>query len=95
MLLMLDNYDSFTYNVVQYLGELGADVRVVRNDELSVAEIEALNPERIVVSPGPCTPNEAGVCVEAIQHFIDKARRLVHQLLHGVASLSIAARCCR
>ena len=61
MLLMLDNYDSFTYNVVQYLGELGADVRVVRNDELSVAEIEALNPERIVVSPGPCTPNEAGV----------------------------------
>ena len=61
MLLMLDNYDSFTYNVVQYLGELGADVKVVRNDELSVAEIEALNPERIVVSPGPCTPNEAGV----------------------------------
>ena len=60
MLLMLDNYDSFTYNVVQYLGELGADV-AVRNDELSVAEIEALNPERIVVSPGPCTPNEAGV----------------------------------
>ena len=54
MLLMLDNYDSFTYNVVQYLGELGADVKVVRNDELSVAEIEALNPERIVVSPGPC-----------------------------------------
>ena len=60
MLLMIDNYDSFTYNVVQYLGELGADVKVVRNDELTVAEIEALNPERIVVSPGPCTPNEAG-----------------------------------
>ena len=72
MLLMLDNYDSFTYNVVQYLGELGADVRVVRNDELSVAEIEALNPERIVVSPGPCTPNEAGVSLELIRHFAGK-----------------------
>lgn len=69
MLLMLDNYDSFTYNVVQYLGELGAEVKVVRNDELSVAEIEALNPERIVVSPGPCTPNEAGVSLEVIRHF--------------------------
>jgi anthranilate synthase component 2 len=72
MLLMLDNYDSFTYNVVQYLGELGADVKVVRNDELSVAEIEALNPERIVVSPGPCTPNEAGVSLELISHFAGK-----------------------
>ena len=60
MLLMIDNYDSFTYNVVQYLGELGADVHVIRNDELTVAEIEALKPERIVVSPGPCTPTEAG-----------------------------------
>ncbi len=72
MLLMLDNYDSFTYNVVQYLGELGADVHVVRNDELSVAEIEALAPERIVVSPGPCTPNEAGVSLELIRHFAGK-----------------------
>ncbi|MGK9065861.1 aminodeoxychorismate/anthranilate synthase component II [Stutzerimonas chloritidismutans] len=72
MLLMLDNYDSFTYNVVQYLGELGADVRVVRNDELSVVEIEALEPERIVVSPGPCTPNEAGVSLELIRHFAGK-----------------------
>ena len=72
MLLMLDNYDSFTYNVVQYLGELGADVKVVRNDELTVAEIEALNPERIVVSPGPCTPNEAGVSLELIRHFAGK-----------------------
>ena len=72
MLLMLDNYDSFTYNVVQYLGELGADVKVVRNDELSVAEIEALNPERIVVSPGPCTPNEAGVSLDLIRHFAGK-----------------------
>lgn len=72
MLLMLDNYDSFTYNVVQYLGELGAEVRVVRNDEMSVAEIEALAPERIVVSPGPCTPNEAGISLELIRHFAGK-----------------------
>ncbi|MEK1941116.1 MAG: aminodeoxychorismate/anthranilate synthase component II [Pseudomonas sp.] len=69
MLLMIDNYDSFTYNVVQYLGELGADVKVVRNDELSVAEIESLQPERIVVSPGPCTPSEAGISIEAIEDF--------------------------
>ncbi|GLZ89317.1 glutamine amidotransferase [Metapseudomonas resinovorans] len=72
MLLMIDNYDSFTYNVVQYLGELGADVHVIRNDELSIADIEALNPERIVVSPGPCTPNEAGVSLEVIRHFAGK-----------------------
>jgi len=72
MLLMIDNYDSFTYNVVQYLGELGAEVKVVRNDELSVAEVEALNPQRIVVSPGPCTPNEAGVSLEVIRHFAGK-----------------------
>jgi len=72
MLLMIDNYDSFTYNVVQYLGELGAEVKVVRNDELTVAEIEALKPERIVVSPGPCTPNEAGISLEAIKHFAGK-----------------------
>ncbi len=69
MLLMIDNYDSFTYNVVQYLGELKADVKVFRNDEISVAEIEALNPERIVISPGPCTPNEAGVSMDVIKHF--------------------------
>lgn len=72
MLLMIDNYDSFTYNVVQYLAELGAEVKVIRNDELSVAEIEALQPERIVVSPGPCTPNEAGVSLEVITHFAGK-----------------------
>ncbi|KAB0546143.1 aminodeoxychorismate/anthranilate synthase component II [Pseudomonas argentinensis] len=72
MLLMIDNYDSFTYNVVQYLGELGADVHVIRNDELTIAEIEALKPERIVVSPGPCTPTEAGVSIEAILHFAGK-----------------------
>ncbi|WP_455235043.1 anthranilate synthase component II [Thiogranum longum] len=69
MLLMIDNYDSFTYNLVQYFGELGADVRVYRNDQISIAEIEKLAPERIVISPGPCTPNEAGVSVETIRNF--------------------------
>tara|TARA_B100001093_G_scaffold224327_1_gene214950 strand:+ start:1312 stop:1893 length:582 start_codon:yes stop_codon:yes gene_type:complete len=69
MILMLDNYDSFTYNIVQYLAELGADVRVYRNDELSLPEIEALAPERIVISPGPCTPNEAGISMAVINHF--------------------------
>jgi anthranilate synthase component II len=69
MLLMIDNYDSFTYNLVQYLGELGEDVKVVRNDELSVDEIDALDPERIVLSPGPCTPNEAGVSLALIERF--------------------------
>lgn len=69
MLLMIDNYDSFTFNVVQYLAELGADVRVVRNDEISVADIEALKPERIVISPGPCTPNEAGISLDVIRAY--------------------------
>src|SRR5258708_25791122 len=69
MLLMIDNYDSFTYNLVQYLGELGETVRVVRNDEMTVAEIERLAPARIVLSPGPCTPNEAGVSPELIDRF--------------------------
>ncbi|ROT95720.1 aminodeoxychorismate/anthranilate synthase component II [Marinobacter sp. R17] len=72
MLLMIDNYDSFTYNVVQYLAELGADVHVYRNDEITVEQIEALNPERLVISPGPCTPNEAGISMEAIRHFAGK-----------------------
>jgi anthranilate synthase component 2 len=67
MLLMIDNYDSFTYNLVQYLGELGADVRVYRNDGITVEEVEALAPERVVVSPGPCTPNEAGISVPLIR----------------------------
>ena len=69
MLLMIDNYDSFTFNLVQYFGELGAEVKVVRNDELTVEQIRALNPERIVVSPGPCTPNEAGVSLAVIREF--------------------------
>jgi anthranilate synthase component 2 len=69
MILMIDNYDSFTYNVVQYLGELGADVQVVRNDELAVADIDALAPEKIVISPGPCTPNEAGISMAVIEAY--------------------------
>jgi len=72
MLLMIDNYDSFTYNLVQYFGELGADVRVHRNDQISIDEMESLQPDHIVISPGPCTPNEAGVSVEAIKHFAGK-----------------------
>ena len=69
MLLMIDNYDSFTFNLVQYFGELGEHVRTVRNDQIDVAGMVALKPSRIVLSPGPCTPAEAGVCVEAIRHF--------------------------
>jgi anthranilate synthase component 2 len=69
MLLMIDNYDSFTYNLVQYLGELGADVRVFRNDAITLDEVEALAPDHIVVSPGPCTPSEAGISVPLIRHF--------------------------
>jgi len=72
MLLMIDNYDSFTYNIVQYLGELGADVHVYRNDQISVEEMAALKPERVIISPGPCTPNEAGVSIEAIHYFAGK-----------------------
>ncbi len=72
MLLMIDNYDSFTYNVVQYFGELGADVRVFRNDEITIEEIEALAPDHLVISPGPCTPSEAGISVAAIKHFAGK-----------------------
>ena len=72
MLLMIDNYDSFTYNLVQYLGELGQDLKVYRNDKLSIAEIEAMRPERIVISPGPCTPKEAGISVEVIKYFAGK-----------------------
>ena len=72
MLLMIDNYDSFTFNLVQYFGELGEDVRVFRNDEITVEGIAALKPERLVLSPGPCSPAEAGICIEAIQHFAGK-----------------------
>ena len=72
MLLMIDNYDSFTYNLVQYLGELGAEVHVVRNDEVSVEQARALNPAHVVISPGPCSPGEAGISVDAIRAFAGK-----------------------
>jgi anthranilate synthase/aminodeoxychorismate synthase-like glutamine amidotransferase len=72
MLLMIDNYDSFTYNLVQYLGELGQDLKVYRNNKITIAEIEKMGPERIVVSPGPCTPKEAGISIDLIRHFAGK-----------------------
>jgi len=69
MLLMIDNYDSFTYNLVQYLGELGQDLKVYRNNKITIKDIEKMNPDRIVISPGPCTPKEAGISIEVIKHF--------------------------
>ena len=72
MLLIIDNYDSFTYNVGQYLGELGSNVKVVRNDMISIKDIECMEPQKIVISPGPCTPKEAGISIEAIKHFHKK-----------------------
>jgi len=72
MIVMIDNYDSFTYNLVQYLGEMGQELKVFRNDKVTMPEIEALKPDQIVISPGPCTPKEAGVSVEAIRHFAGK-----------------------
>ena len=72
MILMIDNYDSFTYNIVQYMGELGADIQVKRNDQISIEEIESLNPKKIVISPGPCTPDKAGISIEAIRNFAGK-----------------------
>ncbi|MEA5098042.1 MAG: aminodeoxychorismate/anthranilate synthase component II [Burkholderiaceae bacterium] len=72
MLLMIDNYDSFTYNLVQYFGELGEEVRTFRNDEITLEQIEALKPDRICLSPGPCTPAEAGICIDVLKHFAGK-----------------------
>ena len=72
MILMVDNYDSFTYNLVQYMGELGAEIRVERNDQISLQEIEALKPQKIVISPGPCTPDKAGISVDVIKYFSGK-----------------------
>jgi len=72
MLVMIDNYDSFTYNLVQYFGELGAEVKVFRNDEITISEIEALRPDHICISPGPCSPKEAGISVATLQHFAGK-----------------------
>lgn len=72
MILMIDNYDSFTYNIVQYCFELGADLKVIRNDEMDIAQIEALSPQKIILSPGPATPNDAGVTLSAIKYFADR-----------------------
>lgn len=72
MILMIDNYDSFTYNLVQYLGELGEELVVKRNDETTIAEIESMSPDFLMISPGPCSPNEAGICLDAIRHFAGK-----------------------
>jgi anthranilate synthase/aminodeoxychorismate synthase-like glutamine amidotransferase len=88
MLLVIDNYDSFTYNLVQYLGELGEDVRVYRNDKITIGQIEDLHPNRIVISPGPCTPKEAGVSVETIRSFGGKIPMLGVCLGHQ--SLAVA-----
>jgi para-aminobenzoate synthetase component 2 len=95
MLLMIDNYDSFTYNLVQYFGELGEDVQVYRNDRISVEEIEALKPKRLVVSPGPCTPNEAGVSVEAIRRFAGRLPLLGVCLGHQSLAVAFGGRVVR
>ena len=95
MLLMIDNYDSFTFNLVQYFGELGEEVRTLRNDEIDVDGIEAIKPARIVFSPGPCTPAEAGVCVEAIRHFAGKVPMLGVCLGHQSIGAALGGRIVR
>lgn len=91
MLLMIDNYDSFTYNLVQYLGELGEDIRVFRNDKISIPEIEKLNPDKIVISPGPCTPNEAGISIDVVRHFAGKTPLLGVCLGHQAVGAAFGA----
>ena len=95
MLLMIDNYDSFTYNLVQYFGELGEDVRVVRNDEITVDGIADLRPDRLVLSPGPCSPAEAGICVEAIRHFAGRLPLLGVCLGHQSIGAALGGRVVR
>ncbi len=95
MLLMIDNYDSFTFNLVQYFGELGEEVHTVRNDQIDVAGMAALKPSRIVFSPGPCTPNEAGVCVEAIRHFAGRVPILGVCLGHQAIGAALGGRIVR
>jgi len=94
-ILMIDNYDSFTYNVVQYLGELKAEVQVFRNDEITIAEVEALAPEKIVISPGPCTPNEAGISVALVKTFAGKIPILGICLGHQSIGQAFGARVVR
>jgi anthranilate synthase component 2 len=95
MLLMIDNYDSFTYNLVQYFGELGEDVRVFRNDEITLEGITQLRPQRLVLSPGPCSPAEAGICVDAIRHFAGKLPILGVCLGHQSIGAALGARIVR
>lgn len=95
MLLMIDNYDSFTYNLVQYFAELGQDVVVRRNDDISLAEITTLAPEYLVISPGPCTPNEAGISLQAIEHFAGKIPILGVCLGHQAIAQAFGARVVR
>lgn len=95
MLLMIDNYDSFTFNLVQYFGELGEEVRVFRNDEIDVAGIAALEPDHLVLSPGPCSPAEAGICVEAIQAFTGKLPILGVCLGHQAIGAALGGRIVR
>ena len=95
MLLMIDNYDSFTYNLVQYFGELGEDVRVFRNDEITLEGIAGLRPERLVLSPGPCSPAEAGICVEAIRVFAGKLPILGVCLGHQAIGAALGGRIVR
>ncbi len=95
MLLMIDNYDSFTFNLVQYFAELGEDVRTVRNDQIDVAGMAALQPARIVFSPGPCTPAEAGVCVDAVRHFAGRVPMLGVCLGHQAIGAALGGRIVR
>ena len=95
MLLMIDNYDSFTYNLVQYFGELGQDVRVFRNDEITLEGIEALRPDHLVLSPGPCSPAEAGICVAAIRHFKGRLPMLGVCLGHQAIGAALGGRIVR
>lgn len=92
MLLMIDNYDSFTYNLVQYLGELGAEVKVYRNDTITIEEIERLAPQRVVISPGPCTPDEAGVSLDVVRHFSGRIPLLGVCLGHQAVGQGFGAR---
>jgi|UniRef100_A0A7C3Z4L7 anthranilate synthase/aminodeoxychorismate synthase-like glutamine amidotransferase len=95
MLVMIDNYDSFTYNLVQYLGQLGAEVRVFRNDQIDVPGLERLNPSHLVISPGPCSPTEAGISVAAIQHFAGKVPILGVCLGHQAIAQAFGGRIIR